>query len=99
MSVYNAPVCVVLAIGTQSVICGSETEKVTETLDCGNSIFLPAAGSRGYTSITETGSYGYWSSSLSTGSPYYAYVIYFSNTIDDYPDDRYNGFSVRPVTD
>ncbi len=66
----------------------------------GNSIFLPVAGSRGYKSITETGSYGYyWSSSLSTGSPYYAHVIYFSDTIDDYPDYRYNGFSVRPVTD
>ena len=28
---YSAPVCVVLSVGTQSVICGSETEKVTET--------------------------------------------------------------------
>ncbi len=30
-SVYNAPVCVVLSVGAQGVICGSETEKVTET--------------------------------------------------------------------
>ena len=30
-SIYNAPICEVLSIGTQSVICGSETEKVTET--------------------------------------------------------------------
>lgn len=29
--IYNAPVCEVLSIGTQSVICGSQTEKVTET--------------------------------------------------------------------
>ena len=28
---YDAPVCNVLAVGPQSVICGSETEKVTET--------------------------------------------------------------------
>ena len=28
---YNTPVCEVLSAGTQSVICGSETEKVTET--------------------------------------------------------------------
>ena len=28
---YSAPACVVLSVGTQSVICGSETEKVTET--------------------------------------------------------------------
>ena len=30
-NVYNAPACEVLSIGAQSVICGSETEKVTET--------------------------------------------------------------------
>lgn len=28
---YDAPVCEVLSVGTQSVICGSETERVTET--------------------------------------------------------------------
>ena len=28
---YNAPVCNVLSVSTQTVICGSETEKVTET--------------------------------------------------------------------
>lgn len=28
---YFAPSCEVLSVGTQSVICSSETEKVTET--------------------------------------------------------------------
>lgn len=28
---YTTPVCDVLSVGIQSVICGSETEKVTET--------------------------------------------------------------------
>ena len=28
---YSTPVCNVLSISTQTVICGSETEKVTET--------------------------------------------------------------------
>ena len=28
---YNTPVCEVLSVGIQSVICSSETEKVTET--------------------------------------------------------------------
>lgn len=30
-NVYDTPVCKVLSVGTQGVICGSETEKVTET--------------------------------------------------------------------
>ncbi|MBR3744509.1 MAG: hypothetical protein IKN31_05300 [Bacteroidales bacterium] len=28
---YSAPMCEVLSVGSQSVICSSETEKVTET--------------------------------------------------------------------
>lgn len=28
---YDAPVCSVLSVGTQSIICSSETEKVGET--------------------------------------------------------------------
>ena len=30
-NVYDAPACEVLFLGTQSIICSSETEKVTET--------------------------------------------------------------------
>ena len=64
------------------------------------SIFLPATGYRSYTSLDNAGSYGYfWSSSLSTSLPNYAYYLYFysgyPNTNDDY---RYYGFTVRPVS-
>lgn len=30
-NVYDTPLCEVLSVSTQNVICGSETEKVTET--------------------------------------------------------------------
>lgn len=67
----------------------------------GNSIFLPAAGGRARTTLHETGSHGhYWSSSLSTDYPYWAYFISFKsgNVYRDYYG-RSNGFSVRPVTE
>ena len=65
----------------------------------GNTIFLPAAGYSNGSSPYATGPYGsYWSSSLYTGFPYHAVILYFN------PDgccvsDRYRfwGFSVRPV--
>ena len=65
----------------------------------GNSIFLPAAGYRYGSSLDYAGSYGYyWSSSLYTGSPYYAYVLLFgSDGVGWYYDYRYYGHSVRPV--
>ncbi len=67
----------------------------------GNSIFLPAAGYRGVTSLIYAGSYGYyWSSSLYSGIPYRAYGLDF-NSGDHYwsyySDYRYYGLSVRPV--
>ena len=67
----------------------------------GNSIFLPAAGYRGGTYLTNVGSYGYcWSSSLYTGYPYRARYVYFnSDNVDSYNDSRYRGFSVRPVSE
>ena len=63
------------------------------------SIFLPAAGCRYDSSLRNAGSRGYfWSSSLYTGSPCYAYYLYFSSSnvgwINCY---RYYGQSVRPV--
>ena len=65
----------------------------------GNSIFLPAAGSRSNSSLSNAGSYGYyWSLSLNTDYPNDAYRVYFNSNFvhrDDYL--RYYGFSVRPV--
>lgn len=71
--------------------------KVTGTN--GNSIFLPAAGYRYDSSLDSAGSYGdYWSSSLYTGYPSYAYDLYFdSSDVGWYSSDRYYGLSVRPV--
>jgi hypothetical protein len=65
----------------------------------GNSIFLPAAGCRYDSSLPNAGSGGYyWSSSLLTDDPYYAYVLYFySDYVDWYYNNRYIGFTVRPV--
>ncbi len=65
----------------------------------GNSIFLPAAGYRINSSLYDAGSGGfYWSSSLTTVGPDYAYGLYFGS--DDYDwsgYDRYDGRSVRAV--
>lgn len=65
----------------------------------GNSIFLPAAGCRWDSSLGHGGSGGYyWSSSLYTGNPDYAWDFCFSS--DYYNVIYYNrdrGFSVRPV--
>jgi hypothetical protein len=65
----------------------------------GNSIFLPAAGYRVDGSLFDAGSIGYyWSSSLETGYPYYAYFLgFYSSSVD--VDYCYRCFrhSVRPV--
>ena len=67
----------------------------------GKSIFLPAAGYRGETYLSDAGSFGvYWSSSLYTVTPYYARRVFFNS--DDAireGDYRYGGFSVRPVSE
>lgn len=64
----------------------------------GNSIFLPAAGCRYDASLDDAGSYGsYWSRSLSTIYSYYAYRIFYSDGGSPYRDDRFCGYSVRPV--
>ena len=65
------------------------------------SIFLPAAGYRRGTSVYDQGSYGnYWSGTLREGGSYSAYYLYFSYG-DVYWDNynRYNGHSVRPVSE
>lgn len=69
----------------------------------GNFIFLPAAGYRLGSSLLYAGTNGnYWSSSLSTAYPYYAYYLGFvlrthSLIRDWYYDNRCNGKSIRPV--
>ena len=65
----------------------------------GNSIFLPAAGWRGYDDLNWTGNYGYyWSSSLNSDYPWGAWGVYFgSDFVGGYGDRRCYGQSVRPV--
>ncbi len=63
-----------------------------------NSIFLPAAGRRNDTSLTNK-TYGYyWSSSLNADAPYKAYSVSFYSSSHFWGNyDRYYGHSVRPV--
>ena len=67
----------------------------------GASIFLPAAGDRGGTTLGHVGSYGfYWFSSLGTGYPAYAgHVYFYSGDVGRSSDGRYDGLSVRPVSE
>ena len=68
----------------------------------GNSIFLPAAGSRDFANLYDAGSYGdYWSSSLNAVNPDHAWDLYFnSEKVSRFCyDRRCFGFSVRPVTE
>ncbi|MCQ2203344.1 MAG: hypothetical protein MJZ15_02765 [Bacteroidales bacterium] len=68
----------------------------------GNSIFLPAAGSRDGEDLNREGSSGiYWSSTPSTGNADYAYTLYFDSGFVN-PDDygiHFFGDSVRPVSE
>ena len=65
----------------------------------GNSIFFSAAGDRGGSLYNYAGSYGfYWSSSLDTANPNYAYYLDFNSSHAGwYSYDRYYGRPVRPV--
>ena len=65
----------------------------------GKSIFLPAAGFRSYSSLSNEGSYGhYWSSSLNADNLDHAYELDFgSDNVGRDDDNRYFGLSVRPV--
>ena len=75
--------------------------KFTNKTDNTKSIFLPAAGYFMNAAVTLSGSYGfYWSSSLRTDAPSYAYILgFYPNTMQ--ADSRFNyrhyGLSVRPV--
>ena len=65
----------------------------------GNSLFLPAAGYRDYSSLDGAGSDGgFWSSSLYTDLPDNAWGFYFfSGNFSVSGSDRYYGLSVRGV--
>ena len=65
----------------------------------GNSLFLPAAGQYWDGMLINVGSYGfYWSSSLDTYEPNYAWYLYFySDDYSIYGYYRYFGRSVRAV--
>ena len=65
----------------------------------GNSIFMPAAGYRQVREPDYVGSRSfYWSSSLDTGDPNYAYYLYFvSDNVSSRDYSRHLGYSVRPV--
>ena len=66
----------------------------------GNSIFLPAAGYRGGSSLYDAGIYGnYWSSSLFTDNPGLAWDVSFDSSfvLRGIISSRCLGHSVRPV--
>ena len=69
------------------------------TASNGNSIFLPAAGSRFFADLNYVGSSGYyWSSSLYTDLPYHAWNVDLgSGDVNRFHYYRCGGFSVRPV--
>ncbi len=73
--------------------------RIVKSKNNGNSIFLPAAGSRSGTSTEDVGSDGrYWSSSLSEEYPADAWYLYFSSgSCYRNRNYRYCGWSVRPV--
>lgn len=68
----------------------------------GNTLFLPATGYGAGDQLFCFGSSGhYWSSSLYTGDPRYAWSLFFDDEDFDIDQDdmRYLGLSIRPVSD
>lgn len=80
---------------TQNGVNGYQVSSKTN----GNSIFLPAAGQRSNARLLDAGSLGsYWSSSSGKGSPHYVWVLCFDwDSVGHVGDNRFYGFSVRPV--
>jgi len=63
-----------------------------------NNLFLPAAGQRWEGGLYAAGEWGYyWSSSLYTSGPYYAWNITGSGSYNMDKTYRYLGYPVRPV--
>lgn len=83
---------------TVTTINGVNGYKVTSKSN-GNSIFLPAAGFRSFSSLENAGQIGcYWSSSLYTREPISAlYGQLYLSDADSKFANRYYGLSVRPV--
>ena len=82
-------------------IKGHKGWKITFLLNK-QSIFLPAAGHLVGISLHGVGSRGYyWSASLATDSPRYAWLLDYSSkeVSTDHYHPRCNGHSVRPVTE
>ena len=68
------------------------------TLEQYGAVFLPAAGSRRGSSVSNVGSYGYyWSASYNGSSYAYNVGFYDGGLIVSYPNERFYGFSVRLV--
>lgn len=65
----------------------------------GNSIFLPAAGHRSWTSFYNNGMDGNYWSSMAYDSFFAYYLGFDSNEHSVYDFHRYNGHSVRPVSE
>ena len=83
---------------TWTTMNGKYGMKITSKSN-GNSIFLPAAGDRAYTSLSYAGSLGYyWSRSLYTSNSSGAYdLCFYSSDIRAGHYLRCSGVSVRPV--
>lgn len=79
---------------------GVKGRKFTSRIN-GNSIFLPAAGYRYGDDLNPVGFFGfYWSSSLNSDNPLFAYGLYFySDRVGTNCYDRVEGQSVRPVSE
>ena len=80
---------------TQNGIAGCNVKGLN-----GNSIFLPATGSRLGSSFKEAGSYGcYWSSTPHRSSAFAYGFYFFSDGHGMVNDLRYNGCCIRPVSE
>ena len=84
--------------------CSSEWTEVNGiygskfTAPNGGTIFLPAAGARWNDDTGDVGRFGYYWSS--TQNPYNSYYLDFgSGSLDGNDSSRYNGHSVRSVTE
>ena len=81
-----------------TMVSGVHGRKFTSKIN-GNSIFVPAAGSRWYGDLLDAGEYGsYWSSTQDPGYSNHAYSLYFTSGYafwDSYY--RIDGRCVRPV--
>ena len=88
---------------TWTTMNGVDGQKVTSKVSgyTDKWIFIPASGYRSGSSTYSVGSYVHmWSSSLYTANPQYALVLRFSpNSIERSYTQRYEGQTIRPVSD